>query len=189
MPRPLLLLLLLLIVTPACRGHRDDDDTTPDDDDTTPDDDDDDDSGDDDDSTAGDDDDSTAGDDDDSTTAANAPVIVSIEACETQLIGNAYIGFEIELDDPDGDLLNPVRYFQTWENIDNGDLGPLTQFTIEADMGSGGTFSHLVPIGQAGISRNRQYEFEFYVLDSAGNQSNVVLVPYFVWPAAGQDPC
>ncbi len=185
MPNLPLLLLLALLVAPACATNRDDDDTTPDDDDASADDDD---SGDDDD-TIGDDDDATSGDDDDSTPAANAPVIVSIQACETQLIGSAYIGFEIELDDPDGDLLAPVRYFQSWENMDNGDAGPLTQFTVEEDMGNGGTFTHLVRIGQDGISRNRQYEFTYYVLDSAGNQSNIVLLPYFVWPAAGQDPC
>ncbi len=184
MSKLLLLPLLALLLASGCPTPRDDDDTTDDDDDETADDDDD--SGDDDD--VGDDDDTTAGDDDDST-SSDAPTIVDIEACETLLIGNSYVQFDIEVSDPDGDLLNPVRYFQSWENIDNGDVGPLTQFQAEADMGNGGTITHLLRIGQDGISRNRQYEFEFYVLDSAGNQSNIVLVPYFIWPEAGQDDC
>jgi len=114
---------------------------------------------------------------------------VNIGACETQLIGNPYIQFDIEVSDPNGDLLAPVRYFQVWRNIDNGDSGPLTQFQVDEDMGNGGTITHLLRIGQDGISRNRQYEFDFYILDAVANQSNTVVVPYFVWPDAGQDPC
>ena len=181
MPRSLLLLLALSLI--ACGGRRDDDDSTANDDDAA----DDDDSGDDDDSTVGDDDDT--GDDDDSTPAANAPTIVSVDACETQLIGNAYVQLDILVSDPDGDLLEPVRYFITWRNIDNGDTGPLTQYQAEEDMGNGGTIRHLMRIGLEGISRNRQYEFDIYILDAVANQSNTVLVPYFVWPEAGQDPC
>jgi len=179
MPRLLLLLLITASVLPGCPTPRDDDDSTeePDDDDDSSDDDD-----------SGDDDDAT-GDDDDSTPAGNSPVIVNIGACETQLIGNPYIQFDIEVSDPNGDLLAPVRYFQVWRNIDNGDSGPLTQFQVEEDMGNGGTITHLLRIGQDGISRNRQYEFDFYILDAVANQSNTVVVPYFVWPDAGQDPC
>ena len=186
MPRLLLLLFLTTLLACPGSGRRDDDDTTEDDDDTT---DDDDDSGDDDDST-GDDDDSTAGDDDDSTNPnSNAPTIVDIDVCETQLIGNAYVQFDIEVSDPNGDLLDPVRYFMTWRNIDNGDSGPLQQFQVEEDMGNGGTIRHLQRIGLDGISRNRQYEFDFYILDAVANQSNTVLVPYFIYPEEGQDPC
>ena len=178
-------------------GRRDDDDTPEDDDDdvTAPDDDDDsaddDDStpADDDDSTPTDDDDSTPADDDDSTVAPGAPTILEVDTCETQIVGAAYVRFSITVSDPDGDLLNPVRYRMQWRNIDTGISAALQQHEINQDMGSGGTITHLTAIGAGGVNRGASYEVSLWVLDSVLNVSPIWYEPYLVQTAANLDPC
>jgi len=182
-PATRILLLLLGATLIGCQPRGDDDDTADDDDAAN-----DDDSADDDDATADDDDDDTTADDDDAT-GGTAPVIDGVSVCDTQIIGTSYLRFQIEVSDPDGDLLDPVAYFLTYENAENGATSPLTQYTVNEDMFNGGTISHLVEIGIDGIERGVGFEFSWFVRDSAGQSSATWVEGYFINSAPGSDPC
>jgi len=171
-----LLLLLLAASLLACptRGT-DDDDSTSNDDDAV----------DDDDDSATDDDDAV--DDDDSTTTSTAPVVDDVDVCETQIVGTSYLRFSIDVSDPDGNLLNPVRYYLQYTNADTGGASPLLQFEVTEDMNSGGTITHLLEIGVDGLDRGVGFEFDWYVLDAEGQSSNTVTAGHFIASAPNPD--
>ena len=184
-----LVLLAAILLLIGCPRRGDDDDASEDDDDSATADDDDSSAPDDDDATADDDDDDDATADDDDASSGTAPTIDSVNVCETQLIGTSYLRFDIQVSDPDGNLLAPVRYFLTFENAETGATYPLTQFTVTEDMESGGTISHLLEIGVDGLERGVGYEFSWYVLDTDAQSSNTWIEGYFVNAISGNDPC
>ncbi len=169
-----LLLLLLSVVLVACPTRGDDDDSTANDDDAANDDD-----------SGADDDD--AADDDDTTTSGTAPNISDVDVCETQIVGTPYLRFSIDVTDPDGNLLDPVRYYLQYTNADTGNASPLLQFQVNEDMNSGGTITHLLEIGVDGLDRGNGFEFDWYVLDADGQSSNTVTAGHFIAAAPTPD--
>ncbi|MCO4770101.1 MAG: hypothetical protein KDA24_08740 [Deltaproteobacteria bacterium] len=180
------LLMLLLVFSTGCSVRGDDDDDASDDDDDDSAVADDDDSASDDDDAANDDD---AADDDDATGSATAPVVENVDVCDTQIVGTEYLRFSIEISDPDGDLLAPIRYYLQYDNVETGGASPLLNFTVEQDMFSGGTITHLLRVGEDGIDRGVGYEFSWYVLDAAAQPSNTYVEGYFINSVAGNDDC
>lgn len=173
--RSLGLLLTLALLLAGCPG--DDDDTVASNDDDLF-------AVDDDDSATDDDD---AVDDDDSTTTSTAPVVDDVDVCETQIVGTSYLRFSIDVSDPDGNLLNPVRYYLQYTNADTGGASPLLQFEVTEDMNSGGTITHLLEIGVDGLDRGVGFEFDWYVLDAEGQSSNTVTAGHFIASAPNPD--
>ena len=169
--RTLLLLLALVVVGCSSSGRRGDDD--------------DDSSGDDDDDSAnGDDDDSNGGDDDDTSTGDPfSPVIQQIEVCQTLLVGNNYARFDLDITDPDGDLLDPITYRL---RIDDAGMVP---YQFPAELGFGGTLGHLERIEVGSLTAGTEHEFAFQVLDSVAHASLLESVTWTIPENSWTDPC
>ncbi|MEE2828378.1 MAG: hypothetical protein VX498_04245 [Myxococcota bacterium] len=177
-PHPIVGLFLATLLS-GCpvtgeRG-RDDDDAVADDDDAANDDD----SLADDDDSLADDDDSLGDDDDDPFT----PVIEAIDTCQTVLVGIRYGRFDLEVRDPDGDLLAPVVYRL---QIDNG---PLVTLEFPSALEHGGTLGHLERIGTNLLPDGSEHDFIFQVLDAAGHGSDLYSVSWTIPSSPNIDPC
>ena len=165
-----LLLLPALLVVTGCddrRGGRGDDDSAPlDDDDSEP-----------------DDDDDTTVDDDDASGDPTAPVIVEIEVCQVTFSGNSFGLFNVDVIDPDGDLVEPILYRL---QIDSGSL---VTHEYDDSFGEAGTIAHTEVVANTAMPRGSDHDFHFSVLDAGGHLSDTVSIDWVIPLSIEGDPC